>query len=89
MNFEIRIKHVAKTTRDMWDRGWAEANGGNVSLRLNASGTGLCLQDGLSKEATGFCTDLPTNKCTAFFTQRGHVARGLRTSFRFRPNATG
>lgn len=35
MNLDILIKHVAKTTRDMWDRGWAEANGGNVSLRLN------------------------------------------------------
>ena len=35
MNRETLINHVAKTTRDMWDRGWAEANGGNVSLRLN------------------------------------------------------
>ncbi len=35
MKLEILIRHVAKTTRDMWDRGWAEANGGNVSLRLN------------------------------------------------------
>jgi rhamnulose-1-phosphate aldolase len=35
MNREILINHVAKTTRDMWNRGWAEANGGNVSLRLN------------------------------------------------------
>ncbi len=35
MKREILIRHVAKTTRDMWDRGWAEANGGNVSLRLN------------------------------------------------------
>lgn len=36
MNKEILIRHFCKTTRDMWDRGWAEANGGNVSLRLNA-----------------------------------------------------
>lgn len=35
MKPDILIRHVAKTTRDMWDRGWAEANGGNVSLRLN------------------------------------------------------
>jgi len=34
MNRGALINHVAKTTRDMWDRGWAEANGGNVSLRL-------------------------------------------------------
>ncbi len=36
MHLDTLITHVAKTTRDMWDRGWAEANGGNVSLRLNA-----------------------------------------------------
>lgn len=35
MKHEMLIRYVAKTTRDMWDRGWAEANGGNVSLRLN------------------------------------------------------
>jgi rhamnulose-1-phosphate aldolase len=39
MDFEILIRYVAKTTRDMWDRGWAEANGGNVSLRLNEEQT--------------------------------------------------
>jgi len=35
MKLETLIKHVAKTTHDMWDRGWTEANGGNVSLRLS------------------------------------------------------
>ena len=35
MNLDTLSTHVAKTTRALWDRGWAEANGGNVSLRLN------------------------------------------------------
>jgi rhamnulose-1-phosphate aldolase len=35
MTQDILITHFAKTTRDMWELGWAEANGGNVSLRLN------------------------------------------------------
>ena len=35
MKQELIIRHFAKTSRDMWDRGWAEANGGNISLRLN------------------------------------------------------
>ncbi|HPO90077.1 MAG TPA: rhamnulose-1-phosphate aldolase [Victivallales bacterium] len=32
----LLIKHMAKTGTDMWQRGWAEANGGNISLRLNS-----------------------------------------------------
>lgn len=36
MTLEILLRHISKTGRDLWDRGWAEANGGNISLRLNA-----------------------------------------------------
>lgn len=36
MNLDFLLKTITKTARDMWDRGWAEANGGNISLRLNA-----------------------------------------------------
>ena len=35
-DFELLLRGIAKTGRDMWDRGWAEANGGNISLRLDA-----------------------------------------------------
>ena len=35
MKQDLIIRHFAKTSRDMRDRGWAEANGGNISLRLN------------------------------------------------------
>jgi rhamnulose-1-phosphate aldolase len=35
MNFDILLKYVTKASRDMWDMGWAEANAGNISLRLN------------------------------------------------------
>ena len=28
------IQEIAKTSQDMWQKGWAEANGGNISLRL-------------------------------------------------------
>lgn len=34
--FEFLLRNLSKTGRDMWDRGWAEANGGNISLRLNS-----------------------------------------------------
>jgi rhamnulose-1-phosphate aldolase len=36
MTLDILLRHISKTGRDLWDRGWAEANGGNISLRLNA-----------------------------------------------------
>lgn len=36
MNLPTLIKNMCKTSRDMWERGWAEANGGNISLRLDA-----------------------------------------------------
>ena len=35
MNCEKLIKTLARVTRDMWDKGWIEANGGNISVRLN------------------------------------------------------
>jgi len=35
MNCEKLIKTFARVTRDMWDKGWTEANGGNISVRLN------------------------------------------------------
>jgi rhamnulose-1-phosphate aldolase len=28
------LQEIAKTSLDMWEKGWAEANGGNISLRL-------------------------------------------------------
>lgn len=35
MNCERLINTFARVTRDMWDKGWVEANGGNISVRLN------------------------------------------------------
>jgi len=35
MDLDSLIQEMTKTARDMWERGWAEANGGNISLRLN------------------------------------------------------
>lgn len=34
MTLDVLIRHMSKAGRDLWDRGWAEANGGNLSLRL-------------------------------------------------------
>lgn len=36
MSLTVLVKNMCKTSRDMWERGWAEANGGNISLRLDA-----------------------------------------------------
>jgi rhamnulose-1-phosphate aldolase len=30
------LNEITKTSRDMWSKGWAEANAGNISLRLTA-----------------------------------------------------
>jgi rhamnulose-1-phosphate aldolase len=30
------LQEIVKTSRDMWSKGWAEANAGNISLRLTA-----------------------------------------------------
>ena len=30
----VFIQEIIKTSQDMWQKGWAEANGGNISLRL-------------------------------------------------------
>ena len=30
----VFIQEIIKTSNDMWQKGWAEANGGNISLRL-------------------------------------------------------
>ena len=35
MNCEDLITTVARVSRDMWDKGWIEANGGNISVRLD------------------------------------------------------
>ncbi|MHC4394234.1 MAG: rhamnulose-1-phosphate aldolase [Planctomycetota bacterium] len=35
MNCEHLITTLARITRDMWDKGWIEANGGNISVRLD------------------------------------------------------
>lgn len=35
MNCQQLIKTFARVTRDMWDKGWIEANGGNISVRLD------------------------------------------------------
>ncbi len=32
----VFIQEIIKTSRDMWHKGWAEANGGNISVRLSA-----------------------------------------------------
>lgn len=33
-SFQKIISEIVKTSRDMWSKGWAEANAGNISLRL-------------------------------------------------------
>ena len=33
-NYPNFIQEMLKTSYDMWSKGWAEANGGNISLRL-------------------------------------------------------
>jgi len=35
MDLDVLVRYMAKAGRDMWDLGWAEANAGNISLRLN------------------------------------------------------
>ena len=35
MSCEHLITTLARITRDMWDKGWVEANGGNISVRLD------------------------------------------------------
>jgi rhamnulose-1-phosphate aldolase len=35
MNYEHLIKAVTRVTLDMWDKGWIEANAGNISVRLD------------------------------------------------------
>ena len=32
----VFIQEIIKTSQDMWEKGWAEANGGNISLRLSS-----------------------------------------------------
>jgi len=36
----VFIQEIIKTSSDMWQKGWAEANGGNISLRLRPEKTG-------------------------------------------------
>ena len=36
MGLPSLVKNRCKNSRNMWERGWAEANGGNISLRLDA-----------------------------------------------------
>lgn len=36
MSLERMIAAVCRTARDMWEKGWVEANGGNLSWRLDA-----------------------------------------------------
>jgi len=47
MHSEKLIQTVARITRDLWDKGWIEANGGNCSIRLN------------KEEKAGFKSTLP------------------------------
>lgn len=35
MNCEKLINTVVRVTRDIWNKGWTEANGGNISVRLD------------------------------------------------------
>lgn len=35
MDFEHLIQEVTRVTLDMWNKGWLEANGGNISVRLD------------------------------------------------------
>ena len=36
-NFKILLKQTAETTNQIWLHGWAEANAGNISIRLDKS----------------------------------------------------
>lgn len=36
------IQSIMKTSQDMWQKGWAEANGGNISLRLEKEQVPIC-----------------------------------------------
>ena len=36
----VFVREIIKTSGDMWMKGWAEANGGNISLRLRPEKTG-------------------------------------------------
>ncbi len=55
MNCEDLITTVARVSRDMWDKGWIEANGGNISVRLDDEE-----KASLTEKAKGDWIDLPT-----------------------------
>lgn len=53
MDCEHLIKAVTRVTVDMWNKGWLEANGGNISVRLNEQEKAL-----LKENTKGECIDL-------------------------------
>ncbi len=55
MSCEHLITTVARVSRDMWDKGWIEANGGNISVRLDDEE-----KASLTEKAKGDWIDLPT-----------------------------
>ena len=60
MTFEGVLADVTKITADLWDKGWAEANAGNISLRVERaalSGAGG-LKEGPWQELPGAFGDL-------------------------------
>lgn len=56
MNHGKLLDELVKITGDMWTRGWIEANGGNISVRLDDS-----QKADLSTDKASDWIDLPTN----------------------------